>query len=135
MIHTLAVHGYRSIRDLVVPLERLTVITGANGSGKSSLYRAIRLLADVAQGNVVAALAHEGGLDSTLWAGPETVSRAMKRGEQPVQGTVRKGPVALKLGFSGDDAARRARRHPCQQRSLSQHSKVKSPARPRGVPT
>ena len=103
MIHTLAVHGYRSIRDLVVPLERLTVITGANGSGKSSLYRAIRLLADVAQGNVVAALAHEGGLDSTLWAGPETISRSMKRGDHPVQGTVRKGPVALKLGFADED--------------------------------
>ncbi|MEO1161664.1 MAG: AAA family ATPase, partial [Pseudomonadota bacterium] len=50
MILTLAISGYRSIRDLVLPLEQLTLITGANGSGKSSLYRSIRLLADVAQG-------------------------------------------------------------------------------------
>jgi predicted ATPase len=48
-------------------------------------------------------LALEGGLDSTLWAGPEELSRAMKRGDKPVEGTVRKHPVALKLGFAGDD--------------------------------
>ena len=103
MIITLAVSGYRSIRDLVLPLDRLTVITGANGSGKSSLYRSIRLLAEVAQGGVIGALAKEGGLQSTLWAGPEAFSRAMKAGEQPVQGTVRTGPVSLKLGFADED--------------------------------
>ncbi len=103
MIITLAISGYRSIRDMVVPLEQLTVITGANGSGKSSLYRAIRLLADVAQGRVVSALAREGGLQSTLWAGPEFVSRAMKTGHVPVQGTVRRNRVSLKLGFADQD--------------------------------
>ncbi|WP_156743190.1 AAA family ATPase, partial [Occultella aeris] len=44
MLTTLAVQGYRSLRDVVVPLGRLTLITGANGSGKSSLYRSLRLL-------------------------------------------------------------------------------------------
>ncbi len=103
MLLTLAVSGYRSLRDLVLPLERLTVVTGANGSGKSSLYRSVRLLADVAQGHTVAALAREGGLSSTLWAGPEGFSRAMKRGEAPVQGTLRRESVALRLGFSEED--------------------------------
>ncbi|WP_193177620.1 AAA family ATPase [Oricola nitratireducens] len=103
MIITLSISGYRSIRELVLPLDRLTLITGANGSGKSSLYRAIRLLADVAQGRVIGALAKEGGLQSTLWAGPETFSRAMKSGEMPVQGTRRRGSVSLKLGFAGED--------------------------------
>ncbi len=103
MILTLAISGYRSIRELVLPLEQLTLITGANGSGKSSLYRAIRLLADVAQGRVVSALAREGGLHSTLWAGPEIVSRAMKSGQVPVQGTVRQNKISLKLGFADQD--------------------------------
>ena len=76
MINTIAVHGYRSLRDLRVPLSRITVITGANGAGKSSLYRALRLLADCAEGQVVASLAREGGLPSTLWAGPELTQRA-----------------------------------------------------------
>lgn len=103
MILTLAISGYRSIRDLVLPLEQLTVVTGPNGSGKSSFYRSLRLLAEIAQGRAVASLADEGGLDSTLWAGPEVVSRAMKAGDVPVQGARRKGRVALKLGFASDD--------------------------------
>jgi predicted ATPase len=103
MMTTLAISGYRSLRDIRVRLSRLTIVTGANGSGKSSLYRALRLLADIAQGRIVQSLAAEGGLQSTLWAGPETFSRAMKAGTQPVQGLVRKNPISLKLGFSGED--------------------------------
>lgn len=102
MITRLAVSGYRSLRELVVPLGRLTIVTGANGSGKTSLYRSLRLLAETAQGRLVATLAAEGGLSSTLWAGPETISRSMRSQAHSIQGTVRKGPVSLKLGFSGD---------------------------------
>jgi predicted ATPase len=103
MITRLAIAGYRSLRDVRIALGPLNAVTGANGSGKSSLYRALRLLADIAQGRIVASLAGEGGLSSTLWAGPESFSRAMKRGELPVQGTRRKDPISLKLGFAGDD--------------------------------
>ncbi|QHQ34493.1 AAA family ATPase [Algicella marina] len=103
MLTTLAISGYRSIRDLRLPLERLNIVTGPNGSGKSSFYKALRLLCDVAQGAAIPAIAAEGGLQSTLWAGPEEISRAMKSGEVPVQGTLRKGPVALRLGFATDD--------------------------------
>src|SRR5882762_2938655 len=103
MITRLAISGYRSLREIKVTLGALNIVTGANGSGKSSLYRALRLLADIAQGRIIQSLAAEGGLLSTLWAGPESFSRAMKRGEQPVQGTVRKASLSLKLGFSGDD--------------------------------
>jgi predicted ATPase len=103
VIDRIAIAGYRSLRDIVLPLGQLTLVTGPNGSGKSSLYRGLRLLADVAQGGVVRSLAAEGGLESTLWAGPEAFGRAMKAGEHPVQGTVRKHPVHLRLGFAGND--------------------------------
>lgn len=103
MLSTLAIANYRSLRSITLPLGRLNVITGANGSGKSNLYRALRLLAETAQGNVVGALAREGGLLSTLWAGPEHITQRMQRGEVPIQGTARQEPAALKLGFAGED--------------------------------
>jgi predicted ATPase len=103
VIATLAVENYRSLRSLIVPLAPLTVVTGANGAGKSSLYRALRLLADAARNGAVAALAREGGLPSTLWAGPETIGRAVREGTYPVQGTARTKAVSLRLGFGGDD--------------------------------
>lgn len=84
MIRTLAVSGYRSLRDLAVALATLTIVSGGNGSGKSSLYRALRLLADAAQGRLIASLAAEGGLASTLWAGPERISARMRSGEVPI---------------------------------------------------
>jgi predicted ATPase len=88
---------------LVVPLKRLNLVTGPNGSGKSSVYRALRLLADTAQGGVIPSLAREGGLQSTLWAGPEKFGRAVKRGDHRVEGTVRKERTNLRLGFAGDE--------------------------------
>jgi predicted ATPase len=103
VIATLAVENYRSLRHLVVPLAPLNVVTGANGSGKSSLYRALRLLADAARNGAVAALAREGGLPSALWAGPEKTGRSVREGRYPVQGTVRTKAVGLRLGFAGDD--------------------------------
>ncbi|HEX8593800.1 MAG TPA: AAA family ATPase [Pseudomonas sp.] len=103
MLKTLAVANYRSINTLIVPLERLNVITGPNGSGKSNLYRALRLLAETAQGGVINALAREGGLDSTFWAGPEKLSRRMLSGEVEVQGGPRNQVRRLRLGFAGED--------------------------------
>jgi len=103
MLKTLAVANYRSINKLVVPLDRLNLVTGPNGSGKSNLYRALRLLAETAQGGVINALAREGGLDSTFWAGPETISRRMHNGEVPVEPNVRQGAKRLRLGFAGED--------------------------------
>lgn len=103
MLTTLAISGYRSLRDLVVPLKGLNLITGENGSGKSNLYRALRLLAETAQGNVVQSLAREGGLVSTLWAGPEQIARSVKQGEHPAQPTARKQVVSLRMGFASDE--------------------------------
>jgi predicted ATPase len=63
----------------------------------------LRLLAETAKGGVIASLAREGGMTSTLWAGPEQFFRAMKRGEMSIEPTRRTKPVALQLGFAGDD--------------------------------
>ncbi|MBS1694597.1 MAG: AAA family ATPase [Actinobacteria bacterium] len=101
MLQTVAVRGYRSLREVVLPLGRLTVVTGANGTGKSSVYRALRLLADCGRGEVIGSLAREGGLQSVLWAGPEQLGGARRTGR--VEGTTRTRPVSLELGFASDD--------------------------------
>ncbi len=101
MLRVLAVEGYRSLHRVVLPLAPLTVVSGANGTGKTSLYRVLRLLAATSRGGAVAALAAEGGLSSVLWAGPESPTDG--RGGHPVQGTVRRGPVAVRVGFAGDE--------------------------------
>ena len=89
MLKILAISNYRSLRNLVVSLGPLNLITGPNGSGKSNVYRALRLVADTANARLIAALASEGGIASTLWAGPEL--------------TRRKEPVALRLGFHAEE--------------------------------
>lgn len=120
VLTAVAVSGYRSLRDVVVPLHGLDVVTGANGSGKSSLYRSLRLLAGCGRGDAIGTLAREGGLQSALWAGPVSLSGARKSGgagelsppslrgadrsfRNAVQGTVRKSPVSLRLGFATED--------------------------------
>lgn len=102
MIRVVAVQGYRSLRDLTLPLGQLSVVTGANGSGKSSVYRSLRLLADAAQNMVVASLAREGGLPSTFWAGPETIAQGVRQGTYAVEPLAKRKVASLKLGFGGD---------------------------------
>ena len=102
MMTRLAISGYRSLRDVRLTLGELNVVTGANGSGKSSLFRALKLLAEIAQGRIIQSLAEEGGLKSTLWAGPE--ARATKAGGPGAESALRKNPVGLKLGFAGADS-------------------------------
>ena len=102
MIRTVAIQGYRSLRDLLLPLGQLSVITGANGSGKSSVYRSLRLLADAALNSVVASLAREGGLPSTFWAGPATIARSVRQGVYAVEPLTNRNVASLKLGFGSD---------------------------------
>ena len=103
MIETIAIHGYRSLRDLRLSLGALTVVAGANGTGKSSVYRALRL-ASADRAWPVDRIAGRGGWSPRPRCGP-VPNRSVRRSsvEASVQGTRRKEPVSLKLGFAGDD--------------------------------
>jgi len=68
-IAELHVSGYRSIRDLQLPLGDVNVLIGPNGSGKTNLYRSVQLLAAAARGQLARSIALEGGMASVLWAG------------------------------------------------------------------
>lgn len=89
------------MRDIVLPLTQLTVVTGANGTGKSSLYRALQLLADCGRGEVIGSLARQGGLESAMWAGPENLKGARRTGT--VEPTVRTRPLSIELGYASTD--------------------------------
>jgi predicted ATPase len=67
MLESLHIRGYRSLEDVRLPLSPLTVVTGANGTGKSNLYRALQLLARAARGELARAIIDEGGMPSVLW--------------------------------------------------------------------
>lgn len=61
--------GYRSLRRISFPADRLTVFQGANGVGKTNLYRALQLVQSAAAGTLARELAAEGGMTSAMWAG------------------------------------------------------------------
>ena len=69
MLHSVRLSGYRSLRDLRLRLGRVTVLRGANGVGKTNVYRSLRLLSALARGDFAEAVATEGGMRSLLWAG------------------------------------------------------------------
>jgi predicted ATPase len=65
MLAALAAGNYRSLRELVLSLGTLNAVSGENGSEKSSLYRALGLLSDTAEGRMAASLAQDGS--ARLW--------------------------------------------------------------------
>ncbi len=87
---SVTIRGYRSVRNLTLPIEPCSVFVGANGSGKTNLYRALALLNAAADGTITREIAGEGGVNSVLWAG------ARRRGE----------PVRLVLKARFDELGR-----------------------------
>ncbi|MBX3414015.1 MAG: AAA family ATPase [Pirellulales bacterium] len=77
-IRSLQVRGYRSIQRVQLRLGPVNVLEGANGCGKSNLYRSLYLLAAAAEGRFARTLANEGGMASALWAG-EQIKGVSKR--------------------------------------------------------
>jgi predicted ATPase len=89
-IGEISIAGYRSLRAIRFPVGRLTVFVGANGVGKTNLYRALLLLQAAAAGSLARELAAEGGMESALWAGKRPVNKPVR--------------IKLEIGFADDEA-------------------------------
>jgi predicted ATPase len=74
----ISIKGYRSIQQLYFDVDACSIFIGANGVGKTNLYKALGLLRSAADGNLTRTIAQEGGIESVLWAGK-------RPGKQPVR--------------------------------------------------
>jgi len=80
MIHGLRIRNFKRFRDVTLPLNRLTVLTGANGAGKTSLIHALLLVQRAAKSprpNTIALNDAEGlqlgeGVDVLNWDAVES---------------------------------------------------------------
>ncbi len=62
----LTIHGFRRLSDVRLPLRPLSVMIGANGTGKTSVLNVLALLANSAEGKLSDALTDLSGLASVL---------------------------------------------------------------------
>ncbi len=66
MISELEIRNFRSIRNDKITLEPLTVLIGANGSGKSNLVKALEFISDIPRSGVHLAVSKQGGRDGMV---------------------------------------------------------------------
>src|SRR5260221_322985 len=59
-INSITIRNFRSLGDVTVELEDLTVLVGANGTGKSNFLNALRFTRDVITEGLYSALSHQG---------------------------------------------------------------------------
>ena len=71
LLETLSLRGFRSIKELDnFTLGPITVLVGANGSGKSNLIGFFRMMNDMMQGGLQPFLQNGGGASNFLHFGP-----------------------------------------------------------------
>lgn len=66
MISEIKLENFRSIRKAEVTLSPLTIIIGANGSGKSNLVKALEFLASIPSSGLSLAVSRQGGRDGLM---------------------------------------------------------------------
>lgn len=70
-LNSLALRGYKSIRDVEITFGAMNVLVGANGSGKSSLVSFFRLLNEMMGDRLQQFIAANGRAHSLLFQGPK----------------------------------------------------------------
>lgn len=66
MIKSIHIRNYRSILNNTISFEPITVLIGANGSGKSNLVKALQFLSDIPDVGIGVAVSKQGGRESVI---------------------------------------------------------------------
>jgi len=75
MLERVVVQGYKSFRELDLPLERINVLIGANGSGKSNFISLFQMMNRLVNQGLQTYVAQSGGADQLLHYGRKTTER------------------------------------------------------------
>lgn len=75
MLERIVVQGYKSFRELDLPLERINVLIGANGSGKSNFIQLFQMMNRVVYQGLQTYVAQSGGADQLLHYGRKVTER------------------------------------------------------------
>ena len=79
MLKSVHIEGFKSIRDATIDLGPLTVLIGANGSGKSNFISFLKMLKATAEGELQDFVAKAGGADKLLHFGSERLIPSLQR--------------------------------------------------------
>ncbi len=72
MLKHIEIKGYRSLKDVSLDMEPLTVLIGPNGGGKSNFMDVFALLNEAARGGLAEGIERRGGIGSIHYRGGET---------------------------------------------------------------
>lgn len=66
---SIRVKGYKSFKDITVPLNKINILIGSNGAGKSNFLSLFELLGNAYEGFLARSVAQSGGIDKLLHKG------------------------------------------------------------------
>ncbi|MBD5384947.1 AAA family ATPase [bacterium] len=71
----IAVKGYKSFKDITVPLKPINILIGSNGAGKSNFLSLFALLGNAYNGHLARSVAMSGGVDKLFHKGRKVTDR------------------------------------------------------------
>lgn len=72
---SITVQGYKSFKDLTVPLSKINILIGSNGAGKSNFLSLFELLGNAYDGLLARSVAQSGSVDKLLHMGRKVTDR------------------------------------------------------------